>query len=214
MSNGVKPNRSWQCRARATRRVAGLGYERSQGAGRSVTASSPTRTSYGSSDPKSRARAVTRSGVSHSAAPARATRCTVVPGSGRSASGSVRTVYEPSSRAVHSTGGAPGVRALRLTTRIRSATTKQASSPMPNCPRKSERASCSPSARLELRPIVASRLCTSASVSPTPVSSTRRMPPCADNRTRAGASGSATRLAVMASTAFCNSSRRYTLGLE
>ena len=104
-----------------------------------MTASSPTRTSYGSSDPKSRASVSTRSWESHSAAPGRATRCTVVPGSGRASPGSVRTVYEPSSAAVHSTGGASGVRALRLTTRMRSATTKQASSPMPNCPRKSER---------------------------------------------------------------------------
>ncbi len=207
-SSGVNPNSSWQCRASATRRPAGLGWARSQGAGSSVTGSSPTRTSYGSKEPKSRARARTRSGASHSAAPGRAVRYTVVPGSGRSASGSVRTVYEPSSRAVHSTGGAPGVRALRLTTRIRSATTKQASSPMPNWPRKSDRASCRPSARLELRPMVASRLCTSGSVSPTPVSSTRSPPSAAYSRTRAGASGSAARRAVMASTAFCSSSRR------
>ncbi len=136
-SSGVKPNSSWQCRASAARRPAGPGWARSQGAGSSVTGSPPTRTSYGSSEPKSRARARTRSGASHSAAPARAVRYTVVPGSGRSAAGSVRTVYEPSSRAVHSTGGASGVRALRLTTRIRSATRKQASSPMPNWPRKS-----------------------------------------------------------------------------
>ncbi len=132
----------------------------------------------------------------------------MVPGSGRAESGRVRTVYEPSSRAVHSTGGASGTRALRLTTRIRSATTKQASRPMPNWPRKSERASRSPSARLELRPMVASSSCTSDSVRPTPVSSTRSVPPSANSRTRAGASGSPARRAVMASTAFCSSSRR------
>ncbi len=207
-SSGANPNSSRQCRASAIRRAAGDGYGRSQGAGSAVTGSSPTRTSYGSSEPKSRARARTRSGDSHSAAPGRALRYTVVPGSGRAEPGRVRTVYDPSSLAVHSTGGASGVRALRLTTRIRSATTKQASRPMPNWPRKSERASCRPSARLELRPMVASRSCTSASVSPMPLSSTRRPPSAGCSRTRAGASGCSARRAVIASTAFCSSSRR------
>ncbi|WP_449340582.1 hypothetical protein [Streptomyces canarius] len=56
--------------------------------------------------------------------------------------------------------------------------------------------------------MVASRLCTSGSVSPTPVSATRSPPSAAYSRIRAGASGSAARRAVTASTAFCNSSRR------
>ena len=45
--------------------------------------------------------------------------------------------------------------------------------------------------RLELRPMVASSECTSASVRPIPVSSTRRLPSCAYSRTLAGASGCA-----------------------
>lgn len=56
--------------------------------------------------------------------------------------------------------------------------------------------------------MVASRLCTSASVSPTPESSTLRAPLSAYNRTRAGASGCSARRAVIASTAFWSSSRR------
>lgn len=122
-------------------------------------------------------------------------------------------MYEPSSAAVHSTGGAPGSRADLLTTRIRSATRKQASSPMPNWPRNPARTDSRPPARLELRPMVASSSCTSASVSPTPLSSTRSPAPSPSSgsgysRMRSGAPGSAVRRAVTASTAFCSSSRR------
>lgn len=82
---------------------------------------------------------------------------------------------------------------------------------MPNWPMKSARCSAIFSARLLLRPIVARKVWTSASVSPTPSSSTRTRAPSAYRRMPkepAGASGSRVCRAVSASTAFCRSSRR------
>lgn len=65
--------------------------------------------------------------------------------------------------------------------------------------------------RFELRPMVASSSCTCASVRPMPVSCTRSVPSPVSSggsmRTNAGASGSVARRAVIASTAFCMSSR-------
>ena len=63
--------------------------------------------------------------------------------------------------------------------------------------------------------MVARKVCTSASVSPMPESSTW-IPPLTPVRIRicAGAEASSWRRAVMASTAFCISSRRYTFGEE
>ncbi len=66
-------------------------------------------------------------------------------------------------------------------------------------------------ARLLLRPMVARKACTSASVRPTPSSSTRTAEPSAYTRmpkASAGASFSRACRAVSASTAFCRSSRR------
>jgi hypothetical protein len=81
---------------------------------------------------------------------------------------------------------------------------------MPNWPRNSCRAKPR-SSRLELRPMVASSSWTCASVRPMPVSCTRSVPsPVSSldsNRTSPGARGSASRRAVIASTAFCSSSR-------
>ncbi|CAM5662416.1 hypothetical protein SALBM217S_05304 [Streptomyces griseoloalbus] len=82
---------------------------------------------------------------------------------------------------------------------------------MPNWPMKSPRCSAIPSARLLLRPMVARKVCTSASVRPTPSSSTRTTERSAYSRMPndpAGAAGSRACRAVSASTAFCISSRR------
>ncbi len=72
---------------------------------------------------------------------------------------------------------------------------------MPNWPRNSWRAKPS-SSRLELRPMVASSSCTCASVRPMPLSLTRSRPGPVVIETRPRTSA-----AVIASTAFCSSSR-------
>ncbi len=82
---------------------------------------------------------------------------------------------------------------------------------MPNWPMKSPRCSATCSARLLLRPMVARKVWTSASVRPTPSSSTRTTEPSAYSRmpkAPSGAAGSRVCRAVSASTAFCRSSRR------
>ena len=82
---------------------------------------------------------------------------------------------------------------------------------MPNWPRKLSRARPSAS-RLVDAPMVASTPRMPSSSRPMPVSSTCRHPSgetsAGTTRTRRGASGSSSTRAVMASTAFCSSSRR------
>ncbi len=79
---------------------------------------------------------------------------------------------------------------------------------MPNWPMNSSRAVASPaSSRFELLPIVARNWCTSGPVRPTPVSVTVSRSP-AWTVMAAGAAGSSASLAVIASAAFCSSSRR------
>jgi hypothetical protein len=122
-------------------------------------------------------------------------------------------VKVPSAWPVHST--APPPAALRERMTIVSHTMKHDSLPMPNWPRKSPRGR-SKMSRFELRPTVASRSATSASVSPMP--SSRRT-----NSSDAALTGvirmrppppSSARRAAIASTAFWRSSRRNTRGLE
>ena len=84
---------------------------------------------------------------------------------------------------------------------------------MPNWPRNSRRAPAR-SSRLAELPMVARNRCASASVSPMPESVTDSTEPSSVIRISAGASGSACLRAVMASTAFCSSSRTNTRGLE
>ena len=103
---------------------------------------------------------------------------------------------------------APSAPALaeRDTTVMSGLTMKQESSPMPNCPRKSARASPS-SSRFDEAPMVDSREAASSSVRPIPVSEQARPPSPTVRTMRAEQSGSSWRRAAMASTPFCSSSR-------
>jgi hypothetical protein len=107
-----------------------------------------------------------------------------------------------------------GSLAERVCTSMLSATMKQDSRPMPNWPRNSWRAKPS-SSRLDVRPTLERKVCTSSSVRPTPLSWNRTPPSSIGSMTTvpAGAAGSIARLAVIASVAFCRSSRAYTRGL-